>query len=252
MEKIIKSKNLMLALVAVMLFSFLLAIVGVTLPASRRAEKIEDAGNQSMLGADAIAIAMSHYSSTSLKILQQYPSESATYRSLCALLWEMKEHYELQDVYALAKERDDYFYLLDACYNDPKKQGHHAIGSAFAGDDSRKEVLTLLDKIYAGESTGAFTKKASKGEQGRFIVAAAPVLDEHGNVLTVLCMDISLEGIDFYKLWFIDFRYVAAIGSAIFLVSAAALVLLIRAGRKLRQKERAVPENSLDSWDGAE
>ena len=80
-----KAKNLTLILIGVMLFSLLLTVVGITLPISRKSDKIEEAGSQSMLSGDAIAIAMGHYSATSLRLLQEYPSESAAYRSLCGL-----------------------------------------------------------------------------------------------------------------------------------------------------------------------
>ena len=60
-----KTKNLTLILIGIMLFSLLLTVVGITLPISRKSDKIEEAGNQSMLSGDAIAIAMGHYSALS-------------------------------------------------------------------------------------------------------------------------------------------------------------------------------------------
>ena len=64
-----KTKNLTLILIGIMLFSLLLTVVGITLPISRKSDKIEEAGSQSMLSGDAIAIAMGHYSATSLRLL---------------------------------------------------------------------------------------------------------------------------------------------------------------------------------------
>lgn len=248
MEKLIRSKKLMLAIVAVMLFSFLFSIVGITLPISRRSEKIEAAGSQNMIGADAIAIAMSHYSITTIKILQKYPGESAAYRSLCSLLNEMRQHYGIQDVYALYQKEGRFYYLLDARFSG-EGGSYHAIGSDFAGEDYGKELVALLDEIYAGHSTGAFTRKALHGENGDYIVAAAPVFDEGGQVAAVLCVDITLEGIDFHKLWFIDFRYVAAIGGAVFVLSAAALIWWGRQSKKLRQKEKGTTDLLSPRWD---
>ena len=50
-----KTKNLTLILIGIMLFSLLLTVVGITLPISRKSDKIEEAGNQSMLSGDACA-----------------------------------------------------------------------------------------------------------------------------------------------------------------------------------------------------
>ena len=66
-----KSKNLTLILVGILLFSLLLTVIGITLPISRKSDKIQEAGSQSMLAGDAIAIAMGHYSATSLRLLQE-------------------------------------------------------------------------------------------------------------------------------------------------------------------------------------
>ena len=50
-----KAKNLTLILIGVMLFSLLLTVVGITLPISRKSDKIEEAGSQSMLSGDSVA-----------------------------------------------------------------------------------------------------------------------------------------------------------------------------------------------------
>lgn len=137
-----KAKNLTLILIGVMLFSLLLTVVGITLPISRKSDKIEEAGSQSMLSGDAIAIAMGHYSATSLRLLQEYPSESAAYRSLCGLLERMREHYGFQDVYTVTRNDMGYFYVLDSQYVQSETEGYHPIGSEFSFDSYGKRGQT--------------------------------------------------------------------------------------------------------------
>ncbi len=236
-----KTKNLTLILIGVMLFSLLLTIVGITLPISRKSDKIEEAGSQSMLSGDAIAIAMGHYSATSLRLLQEYPSDSSAYRSLCALLERMREHYHFQDVYTVTRNNMGYFYVLDSQYVQTQTDGYHPIGSDFSFDRYGKEVKQLLDDIYDGNSTGGFVRKAIKSQDGTIIVAAAPIMDGD-KVLTVLCMDIPLDGIAFHKLWFINFHYVSWICAVLFLLSVGALFYLHYHNRQKKRKEKGVTD----------
>lgn len=233
-----KSKNLTLILVGILLFSLLLTVIGITLPISRKSDKIQEAGNQSMLAGDAIAIAMGHYSATSLRLLQEYPSDSAAYRSLCGLLENIREHYGFQDVYTVTRNNMGYFYVLDARYVQSPTDAH-AIGSSFSFDTYHKQVKQLLDDIYDGNSAGGFVQKAIPSENGSFIVAAVPVMAED-KVLTVLCMDISLNDIQFHKLWFINFHYVSWICGTLAVLSAAALFYLHGHGRKKKQIQKGV------------
>ena len=143
-----KTKNLTLILIGIMLFSLLLTVVGITLPISRKSDKIEEAGNQSMLSGNAIAIAMGHYSATSLRLLQEYPSESTAYRSLCGLLERMREHYGFQDVYTVTRNNMGYFYVLDSQYVQSGTEGYHPIGSEFSFDLYGNQVKQLIDDIY--------------------------------------------------------------------------------------------------------
>ena len=55
-----KTKNLTLILIGIMLFSLLLTVVGITLPISRKSDKIEEAGSQSMLSGDATETSLAH------------------------------------------------------------------------------------------------------------------------------------------------------------------------------------------------
>lgn len=82
-----KTKNLTLILIGVMLFSLLLTVVGITLPISRKSDKIEEAGSQSMLSGDAIAIAMGHYSATSLQAVAGIPQQSPPLTAAYAVCW---------------------------------------------------------------------------------------------------------------------------------------------------------------------
>ena len=157
-----KAKNLTLILIGVMLFSLLLTVVGITLPISRKSDKIEEAGSQSMLSGDAIAIAMGHYSATSLRLLQEYPSESAAYRSLCGLLERMREHYGFQDVYTVTRNNMGYFYVLDSQYVQSETEGYHPIGSEFSFDSYGKEVKQLMTiSLTETVPAGSYPKRFS-------------------------------------------------------------------------------------------
>lgn len=241
-----KSKNITLILIGVMLFSLLLTVVGITLPISRKSDKIEEAGGQSMLAGDAIAIAMGHYSATSLRLLQEYPSESAAYRSMCSLLERMRTHYHFQDAYTVTRNNMGYFYVLDSRYVRENNQDRRGVGSDFHFDSYSGEMKTLLDTIYENGSTGGFTKKAIHGAQGDFIVAAAPILDDNGKVLTVLCMDISLNDVQFHKLGFIDFHYVSWICGILFALSVGAMIYLNRREKQFKQQVKGTLEQPAD------
>ena len=130
-----------------------------------------------MLSGNAIAIAMGHYSATSLRLLQEYPSESTAYRSLCGLLERMREHYGFQDVYTVTRNNMGYFYVLDSQYVQSGTEGYHPIGSEFSFDLYGNQVKQLIDDIYDGNSTGGFVPKAIQSEDGTFIVSAAPIMD---------------------------------------------------------------------------
>lgn len=237
-----KARNRSLILIGIMLFSLLLTVVGITLPISRKSDKIEEAGGQSMLAGDAIAIAMGHYSSTSLRLLQEYPSESTAYRSMCSLLERMRTHYHFQDVYTVTKNNMGYFYVLDSRYVREDAKERRGVGSDFHFDSYGSEMKGLLDAIYDGSSTDGFTKKAIHGADGDFIVAAAPILDDNGKVLTVLCMDISLNDVQFHKLGFIDFRYVSWICGSLFILSLGAIIYLNRREKKLQRQAKGTLE----------
>ena len=231
-----KSKNLTLLLIGIMLFSLLLAVIGITLPITRKSEKIEAAGSESMMASDAIAIAMGHYSATSLRLLQEYPSESVAYRSMCGLLERMREHYGFLDVYTITRNNMGYFYVLDSRFVQ-ENSAYRTIGSAVDFSQYNSETQKLLDDICDGTSSGGFLTRAIEDENGSHIIAAAPIMDGD-RVLTVLCMDISLNGIDFNHFWFINFDYVAWICSGIFLLSVTALILLHRRGRQKKQRQK--------------
>lgn len=228
-----KTKNLTLILVGIMLISLLLTIVGITLPINRKSEKIEAAGSESMMASDAIAIAMGHYSATSLRLLQEYPSESAAYRSLCGLLERMREHYGFLDVYTITRNNMGYFYVLDSRFVQEGSE-YRTIGSAVDFSQYNSETQKLLDDICDGTRGGGFLTRAIEDEDGSHIIAAAPIM-ENNQVLTVLCMDISLDGIDFNRLWFINFDYVAWISGGVFLLSTALLIYLQHRGRQTKQ-----------------
>ena len=239
-----KTKNLTLILIGIMLFSLLLTVVGITLPISRKSDKIEEAGNQSMLSGNAIAIAMGHYSATSLRLLQEYPSESTAYCSLCGLLERMREHYGFQDVYTVTRNNMGYFYVLDSQYVQSGTEGYHPIGSEFSFDLYGNQVKQLIDDIYDGNSTGGFVPKAIQSEDGTFIVSAAPIMDGD-KVLTVLCMDISLNDIQFHKLWFINFNYVSWICGILFVLSAGALYYLHYHNHQKKKKTKGIVDISV-------
>ena len=121
---------------------------------------------------------------------------------------------------------------------------YHPISSEFSFDVYGKEVKQLIDAIYDGNSTGGFVSKAIRSEDGTFIVAAAPIMDGD-KVLTVLCMDISLDDIQFYKLWFINFNYVSWICGTLFVLSAGALYYLHYRNRQKKKKEKGVVDISV-------
>ena len=81
-----KAKNLTLILIGVMLFSLLLTVVGITLPISRKSDKIEEAGSQSMLSGDAIAIAMGHTALLPCGCCRNTPA-SPPLTAACAVCW---------------------------------------------------------------------------------------------------------------------------------------------------------------------
>ncbi len=101
-----------------------------------------------------------------------------------------------------------------------------------------------MDDIYDGNSTGGFVRKAIKSEDGTFIVAAAPIMDGE-KVLSVLCMDIPLDGIQFHKLWFINFHYVSWICGILFFLSAGALFYLHYHNRQKKLQEKGVADLSV-------
>ncbi|MCI5802507.1 MAG: hypothetical protein MR014_10065, partial [Oscillospiraceae bacterium] len=92
MKKILESKNTKIVLAAVMLVSLLIAIIAVTLPITRRAEKIDSLGESALSTGESIAISVGHYSGAQIRALRGNPQENTTYADLCALLAKLKGH----------------------------------------------------------------------------------------------------------------------------------------------------------------
>ncbi len=86
--------------------------------------------------------------------------------------------------------------------------------------------------------------KAIQSEDGTFIVSAAPIMDGD-KVLTVLCMDISLNDIQFHKLWFINFNYVSWICGILFVLSAGALYYLHYHNHQKKKKTKGIVDISV-------
>ncbi|MDD2954845.1 MAG: hypothetical protein PHD67_00865 [Oscillospiraceae bacterium] len=240
MKKLLESKQTKIVLVAVMLASLLLTIIAVTLPLARRAEKIDLLGANALSTGESVAISVGHYSGAQIKALAANPQESATYGDLCDLLTKLKGHYGLKDLYTVNKGLGGaYFYLLDANYRSNATPGtdYKEVGSPMDAAGMSRDLKTLLDKIDSGALPSGYTKNIVKEGAGGYIVVAIPVADRSGETVTILCMNVALDNVEFNQFYFIDLNYVAWFFGALSVLSLGALLLLRRRAAKAKQQE---------------
>jgi len=243
MKKILESKNTKIVLAAVMLVSLLITIIAVTLPITRRAEKIDSLGGSALSTGESIAISVGHYSGAQIRALRGNPQENTTYADLCALLAKLKGHYDLKGLYAVNKGLGGaYFTLLDADYRDNGVAGtdYQGIGEPFEAAARSKEFKNMLDKIESGTIPGGYTKNMIREGSSGYIIVALPVYDREGALATTLCMDVALDNVEFNRFYFIDLNYVAGFFGGLFVLSLLMLVWIYRRGA--REKKRRLEE----------
>ena len=136
------------------------------------------------------------------------------------------------------KVRNEYHvYMTDAQGKVLFDSANKAVGQ----DYSRwNDVWLTLRGQYGARST----LQNPADPESSVMYVAAPIMDGD-KVLTVLCMDISLNDIQFHKLWFINFNYVSWICGILFVLSAGALYYLHYHNHQKKKKTKGIVDISV-------
>jgi len=264
-EKIKKPRSFKTTVKIIAVITALAAITCFIAPAARKADAVSKTGDETLDSMRLAATVISYYSGDEVAALAQQPELNTVYKDIAGLMAQLCSQQGFEDMYMVVRTADKNLqYLVDGSYRDNGKAGtdYHAPAESFPDDNGYKSVKGVVEKIYAGKTTGDHSSElVTRINAQKAVVSCLPVYGSGHAVAAVLCIEADPGDTAYHMIGAVNIYYAGLICLAL----AAVCILILVAQKKIsayRENKRIAKENEAaaaemgepalgDSVDGA-